>query len=565
MKRMRIRTWLAAMLMLLCSCAVYAYDFYSEGVFYVITSETEKTVAITNGKWGGFTYEGPVVIPETVYYDNVTYTVTSVLDNAFAGCNITSVKFPQSLNYIGKYAFKGCNALTTFAIPDGITSIKEGTFERCENLVSLKIPNSVTTIGKSAFALCKSLSTIEFPNSVTSIGDYVFYECEKLTSVKFSDAMTHTGNYTFCGCKGLASFEIPEHITSIGAGVFNSCHSLSSVRLSNGLKSIGDNAFYDCLALTSIEIPNSVTSIGQMAFSRCMELNEIIVAKDNPVYDSREGCNAVIETKTNTLVAGCGNSFIPNSVTAIGRTAFHGCGTLSEIEIPNSVTAIGDNAFDGCYELSSIEIPGSVKKLGKRAFYSCVGLASVSIEDGIIVLEDDVFWNCGRLSSISLPSSVRRIGKGAFYYCKGLTSINIPDGVTEIGKQAFAYCRELASLELPHSMDSIKYRAFLYCSKLGTIVCHATEPPVCGVQVFEQVDCLNCKLIIPDGSLDAYMNAYEWKRFYTSDGIEGLTEESVVNVYNLQGIMLRKQVRMKDLYGNLPKGTYIVNGRKIVF
>ena len=136
--------------------------------------------------------------------------------------------------------------------------------------------------------------------------------------------------------------------------MFESCKGLTNVTIGNSVTSIGDYAFYSCSAITSIEIPNSVTSIGYGAFQNCTGLTSIVVDEGNSVYDSREGCNAIIETATNTLIRGSGNTIIPNGVTSIMEYAFNGCTGLTSITIPNSVTSIGRYAFRNCKELTDI-------------------------------------------------------------------------------------------------------------------------------------------------------------------------------------------------------------------
>lgn len=127
-------------------------------------------------------------------------------------------------------------------------------------------------------------------------------------------------------------------------GVFEGCSGLTSVVIPNSVTSIGERAFSSC-RLTSVVIPDSVTSIGSDTFSSSFVLASITVDENNTKYDSRDNCNAIIETETNTLIAGCKNTIIPNSVTSIGSSAFDNCSSLTSIEIPNSVTSIGSSAF----------------------------------------------------------------------------------------------------------------------------------------------------------------------------------------------------------------------------
>ena len=191
---------------------------------------------------------------------------------------------------------------------------------------SIRIAKGVTNVGEGAFAFFEGATSIKIPNSVTSIGAGAFY-----------------------GCSGLTSIEIPNSVTSIGDYAVNRCSSLKNIFIPHSVESIGKYAFYGCSELQSVVMGNSVESIGTGAFGGCCGLTSIVVATNNPVYDSREDCNAIVETATNTLIAGCKETFIPNSVTSIGDFAFYGCSGLTSIEIPNSVTSIGRGAFKCMY------------------------------------------------------------------------------------------------------------------------------------------------------------------------------------------------------------------------
>ena len=156
--------------------------------------------------------------------------------------------------------------------------------------------------------------------------------------------------------------------------------------------SIGNYAFYNCTSLTSVVIGNSVTSIGEEAFAYS-GLTSIVVDGNNTKYDSRENCNAIIETKSNTLIAGCKNTIIPSSVTSIGDDAFDGCRGLTSITIPNSVTSIGNGAFSWC-GFTSITIPNSVTSIGNEAFSNCSGLTSIVIPNSVTSIGNSAFILC---------------------------------------------------------------------------------------------------------------------------------------------------------------------------
>ena len=347
-------------LLMLCATVATAHDFVMGGIYYNILSEENKTVEVTYRGYYYFSYDdeytGSVVIPESVTYNGTTYSVTSIESYAFYDCSgLKSITIPNSVTSIGDYAFSGTAWYNNQ--PDGVVYAGKVLYNYKGTMpsnTSITIKDGTLGIAYRAFYKCTRLTSIEIPNSVTSIGDGAFASCDGLTNI-----------------------EIPNSVTSIGEG-----------------------AFEGCIWLTSITIPNSVTSIGDGAFSECENIRSISVESGNTIYDSRENCNAIIETETNTLIAGCQNTIIPNSVTSIGRYAFLYCSCLTSIVIPNSVTSIGMGAFSYCYGLTSIEIPNSVTSIGDVAFSDCICLESVVI-----------------------GNSVTSIGDMAFAYCSGLTSI----------------------------------------------------------------------------------------------------------------------------------------------
>lgn len=238
---------------MLCSAGAWASDPVNVeigGIYYDL-NPVNQTAAVA--KWVSDRYSGDVVIPKTVVYDDVTYTVTSIGNEAFQICmGLSSITIPETVKSIGNYAFQYCTGLT-----------------------SVSIPESVTAIGESAFSSCSKLATVNIPSGVTTIGNSTFYECTLLTSIVIPEGVTTIGNDAFNEC-GLTSVVIPNSVTSIGSYAFSRCK-LTSVTIGTGVTSIGDYAFYDCNYLTSVTIPNNVTSIGEKAFAFCDILASVTI------------------------------------------------------------------------------------------------------------------------------------------------------------------------------------------------------------------------------------------------------------------------------------------------
>ncbi len=299
-------------------------------------------------------------------------------------------------------------------------------------------------------------------------------------------------------------------VTSIGVDAFYGCTGMTSVTIPNTIVSIGANAFEGCSGLSSICIPASVENIGDIVLGKCSSLKSIVVDKDNKVYDSRNDCNALIETSTNILIAGCGSTVIPDGV-----------------------ERIKDNAFSGNNTLTSIVIPNSVSKIGVYAFANCENLMSVTLPENLKILEDGVFSGCTSLVSVSLPETLTTI-RGYAFYCSGLKSIAIPAKVSYIGESVFQGCENLTSVtNMATVPQTIYYRTF---TTFGD-------------------------LIVPSGSEEAYRNAPIWKGFATLNGeplATGIDELQVSNdkspIYNLSGKRLDRT----------QKGVNIINGKKYI-
>ena len=347
---------------------------------------------------------------------------------------------------------------------------------------------------------------ITIPSSVT-------HEGEEYTVSKIADN-------AFANCGKLSSITIPNSVTSIGSSAFYNCSGLTSVTIGNNVTYIGESAFKNCVSLKSLIIPKSVTSIGNQAFYNCKGLTSIKVESGNQYYDSRNDCNALIETASNTLLVGSNNSTIPNSVSSIGSYAFYNCKGLKSINIPNNVSLIGSSAFYGCNGLTSITIPNSVTSIGTYAFYGCIGLSSVTLSSSLANIDNYTFQNCTGLTSLTIPNNVGSIGSYAFYGCTSLTSVTIPNSVMSIGSQSFYNCKGLKTVTLGSNLSSIYSSAFGLCEDLTDVYCYAGSVPSTATDVFNgsYIDYATT-LHVPAASLNNYMNTDPWKKFQSKVAI----------------------------------------------
>ena len=214
------------LLTLLClSLSARAHDAEVDGIFYNLDADNKTaTVTFQGDNYDSYNneYSGDVVIPETVTYNGITYSVTSLGWACFTYCSsLTSITIPNSVTSLGEYCFSACRSLTSITIPNSVTSLGKCCFSYCSSLTSITIPNSVTSLEYGCFADCSSLTSITIPNSVTSVGEYCFYGCSGLTSITIPNSVTSVGNDCFNGCSSLTSiYMLPSTPPSTGSNIF---------------------------------------------------------------------------------------------------------------------------------------------------------------------------------------------------------------------------------------------------------------------------------------------------------------------------------------------------------
>ena len=408
--------------------------------------------------------------------------------------DVTSVVIEDGVTHIGGDAFLGCRNLASVTIPASVTSIGSGAFSDCSSLPSINISANVQSIGSGAFSGCNSLATITVDEDnqtfdsrgdcnaiIRKEGNELVAGCKNTT---IPEDVQSIGERAFYGCGSLTSITIPASVTSIGGQAFYIC-GLTAITIPNSVQSIGDNAFFWCSNLESVSIGSGVESISPNTFNRCHNLRTITIDANNPTFDSRDGCNAIIRKSDDELVVGCYATIIPNSVKSIGDMAFMQT-ALQAITIPASVQSIGSTAFLSCSNLKTVTIYAtSVPTLGEsvfdgnksgRKFYVFSDRveaykAAWGMNDDIEAIggtcgktnSDNVTWElAGELGNCTLIIS----GTGAMAdysagyqpwaaYQSGINKVIIGSGVTEVKPAAFANCSaDLIVIVPPAEYDS---------------------------------------------------------------------------------------------------------------
>lgn len=546
------------LLALLLPCLAVAHDFEVDGIYYNITSEERKTVEVTDPSDkkvvdGGYKfYKDVVFIPEKVNYDGKEYTVTAIGERAFENnYELLSVVMPNTIRSIKEFAFSGCISLKSLTISSAVSEIGDYAFMGLRSLEHLAVDSHNKTfdsrgdcnaiIRTRTNTLLVGCKTTIIPDGVEVIAGNAFISCQDTSIEPFE-------------------LNFPPSVEIIEPFAFNCCYPLSAVTFSEGLRRIGRWAFMGT-SIECLEIPASVTEIDEQAFISCDSLKVIKVRKGNKVYDSRKGCNAIIESATGRLLRGSeGTTIVPDGVKVISSCAFYGS-KIKKIKLPSSLETIERCAFVCCKELKKLVIPGSVRKIHYEILMDS-GVEEVIVENGVEEIPEYAFFECPKLRYVSLPESLKEFGRyGAVfvdcpelvrvdvdkdnehYYSNGQVLVDkrtktIIDGwgteicnaadfpkellPTRIGNNAFRKHSLLRYVILPATIESVGDGAFSGCKSLRQLNCHAAVPPVLGKDVFKH-DEVNGIVItplqemlnvyVPDEAYEAYRNAPGWKDF----------------------------------------------------
>ena len=515
-----LRNLFTAML-LLCSIVASAQSFVVDGISYNVTSSTNKTVEV---KSGTNKYTGDVVIPESVVYNDVIYSVTSIRNQAFYNCSgLTSVEIPNSVTSIGYEAFRECRGLTSVEIPNSVTSIGELAFYLCSGLTGeLVIPNSVTSIGRGAFYACSGLTGLTIGSGVTSIGNEAFRGCSGLTGeLVIPNSVTTIGDSAFSDCRGLTSVTIPNSVTSIGGYAFNNCFGLGEVHINDLAAWCGidfgceianpltyaNNLYLNNELLTEAVVPEGVTEIKNYAFNNYNKITNVTIPSSVTSIGSNafEAANAVFDIAAETPVTVGSSAFYANAVLVVPDAAVDTY-KAAWSDYAAQIAGRGDayvtvdveamEATSGIMESLGVNKVGSVVKLtvkGSINSYDVIQfrdkmplLRELDLSEATVVASDKAFYNgnctkesdlggyafkgLSNLHFVKLPKNLVAVGDYMFYNCSSLRELEIPETVQSIGVYAFYGCDALKEITIPAGVKSVNYWTFYSCDALERVI-----------------------------------------------------------------------------------------------
>lgn len=452
----------------------------------------------------------------------IIITATNTLDR---GCNTSTI--PKTVTSINRYAFEGCNGLTSIELPASLTSIGGSAFYGCTGLTSIELPASLTSIESSAFSNCTNIqnvvSHIRKPFSISA------FPTEVLSTATLTVPYGRTVLYR--SASGWNFQTIKEMEGTYEESTFiqfaDSLTKVFCVKNWDENKD-GELSLYEASLVTSlknISIANDIVSFDELKYFE--NLSDIGTA-----FQSRTNLSSIT---------------LPKSVATIGTQAFYNCTALTSIQLPDSLESIGKNAFTSCKALSTIQIPESVQSLGERVFENCSGLTSATLPKGLKSIPAYLFLKCSALAEVVLPDSLEIIGGSAFKECASLTQISLPEGLSVLSGGAFDGSG-LKEMVLPSTLTQIGDYALA-----GSVIhCPIKEP----ISVkYPSRDARNTMLYVPEGSVDAYRNASGWKDFIVIAEGNGNTDwtegQIVVNVESAGGLRMALLERDEEEFRRL--------------
>lgn len=524
------------MITLLClSTWASAYDFKADGFYCNVLSAADSTVEVT---YGDVAYPDNIAIPSRVQHGDTLYYVTRIGDHFCKGTQtIRSLSIGKYVTSIGESAFNTQIVLNEVYIPDNVKVIGFRAFSNCVRLKSIYIGDGVDSIQNEAFRGSAYLQELRIGSNVRYIGKQAFSSNHaRVTKLSIPKSVKVIDDEAFVGFWDAEELDLGE-VESIGASAFSQLYSLKSLTLPSTLIKIGDMAFNSVRSLTKVFIPANVTDIGINPFHSCSGIRFIEVDENNPAYDSRNGCNAIIHSASNNLIVGCQTTVIPADVVSIGESAFAMPDININITIPPSVSTMFTDAFsmviDTVY-ISDLHSWLSVTFYGQytNPIRNSRGLFAET--PTLLYLNDEL-----------------------------LTDLTIPEDIQKINSYAFVGYKPLKSLSLHEYLGSMGTKAFYGCSELERIDVYSTYPPKITSDTFDKSIYPTSTVYVPYGSKEIFSRANNWSNFKNiverqATTIESAPLDKVTNhqgkIYNLQGQKMSCAAR---------RGIYIRNGKKI--
>ncbi|MBQ0115122.1 MAG: leucine-rich repeat protein [Bacteroidales bacterium] len=350
--------------------------------------------------------------------------------------------------------------------------------------------------------------------------------------------VTVIGYKAFDHFESMTAVTIPNTVTTINASAFIGCSALKNINFGSSVEFIGSEAFAECTALTSVTLPASVNEVETRIFMGCSSLTSITVASGNTTYDSRNNCNAIVETESNTLVSGCKSTVIPSTIKSIGDGAFRGCIGLTSVVIPNSVTYVGSCSFCNCTDLTTATIGSAVEWINWSAFDGCSALKTLNYN----------------------ARACNNFGSG-WAWGTQLDTLNIGNSVVTIPSWFMEEQSELTTLTIGSAVREIGSCAFSDCAKIKTINSYAVVAPVLEEEVFNSETYENATLYVPHSGVHSYKVADGWKEFLHIEEKGDLNSDRKIDIADLNAIIniILGFTPVYDLYRTDINGDFIVD------